>query len=61
MNKKEKLKLEKLIGTTFGYALGVQSEALLDLEKAEESYGKATATVAGLENIIRELRKQESI
>jgi hypothetical protein len=64
MSKQQKLRLEKLLASTYERALDVQSYRhdcfIDDVDGAKEAYENATKTVVGLEAIINELRKQET-
>jgi hypothetical protein len=59
ISEQDRLRLEKLLATTYELALGVQSHKAFLLDDAKEAYENATKTVVGLEAIINELRKQQ--
>jgi hypothetical protein len=59
ISEQDRLRLEKLLATTYELALDVQSYKALLLDDAKEAYENATKTVVGLEAIINELRKQQ--
>jgi hypothetical protein len=59
LSEQDRLRLEKLLATTYELALGVQSHKAFLLDDAKEAYENATKTVVGLEAVINELRKQQ--
>ena len=59
ISEQDRLRLEKLLATTYELALDVQSYKAVLLDDAKEAYENATKTVVGLEAVINELRKQQ--
>jgi hypothetical protein len=59
ISEQDRLRLEKLLATTYELALDVQSYKAVLLDDAKEAYENATNTVVVLEAIINVLRKHQ--
>ena len=66
MSKQEKRELHELVATTYALALQAESDALVDLEDADEAcefarerWESASKLVYGLETVRYEMKKQE--